>query len=121
MLADDDPRVHEAAARLRNDGLAEPVVIGRDLGSLADAAHPEADELVAELLRSHPERFDLLLGGQQLLAQGFGPRVCVDERMRISSLGCDWRSACTRSWSRAVCVRRVRGTVRSLDNPSVSD
>ncbi|MEC7968608.1 MAG: phosphate acyltransferase [Actinomycetota bacterium] len=49
VLADDDPRAHEAAARLRNDGLAEPVVIGRDLGSLADAAHPEADELVAEL------------------------------------------------------------------------
>ena len=49
VLADDDPRAHEAAARLRNDGLAEPVVIGRDLASLADAAHPEADELVAEL------------------------------------------------------------------------
>ena len=49
VLADDDPRAHEAAARLRNDGLAEPVVIGRDLASLADAAHSEADELVAEL------------------------------------------------------------------------
>ena len=49
VLADDAPRAHEAAARLRNDGLAEPVVIGRDLASLADAAHPEADELVAEL------------------------------------------------------------------------
>ena len=49
VLADNDPRAHEAAARLRTDGLAEPVVIGRDLGSLADAAHPEADELVAEL------------------------------------------------------------------------
>ena len=43
------PARRKAAARLRNDGLAEPVVIGRDLGSLADAAHPEADELVAEL------------------------------------------------------------------------
>ncbi|MGB0501954.1 MAG: phosphate acyltransferase, partial [Acidimicrobiales bacterium] len=49
VLADDDPRAHEAAARLRNDGLAEPVVIGRDLASVADAAHPEADELVARL------------------------------------------------------------------------
>ena len=38
VLADDDPRAHEAAARLRNDGLAEPVVIGRDRGT-ADLFH----------------------------------------------------------------------------------
>ncbi|MEM9204169.1 MAG: phosphate acyltransferase [Actinomycetota bacterium] len=49
LLADDDPRAHEAAARLNADGLAEAIVIGRDLGSLADAAHPAADELVADL------------------------------------------------------------------------
>lgn len=49
VLADDDPRAHEAADRLAADGLAEPVLIGRDLGSLADADHPAADELVAEL------------------------------------------------------------------------
>ena len=49
VLADDDPRAHAAADRLRSDGLAEPIVIGRDLGSLADAGHRAAEELVAEL------------------------------------------------------------------------
>lgn len=49
LLADDDPRVHEAADRLNADGLADAIVIGRDLGSLADADHPQAEELVAEL------------------------------------------------------------------------
>ncbi|MEM9467845.1 MAG: phosphate acyltransferase [Actinomycetota bacterium] len=49
VLADDDPRAHEAAARLIADGLVDPVVVGRDLGSLADAGHPDADALVAEL------------------------------------------------------------------------
>ena len=48
LLADDDPRAHEAADRLNADGLAEAIVIGRDLGSLADAGHPAAEELVAE-------------------------------------------------------------------------
>ncbi len=49
LLADDDPRAHEAAARLAADGLAEPIVIGRELGSLAEAGHPAAEELVADL------------------------------------------------------------------------
>ena len=49
VLADDDPRTHAAADRLASQRLAEPVVIGRDLGSLADAGHPAAEELVAEL------------------------------------------------------------------------
>ena len=49
LLADDDPRAHEAADRLNADGLVEAVVIGRDLGSLADAGHGPADELVAAL------------------------------------------------------------------------
>lgn len=49
LLADDDPRAHEAAARLTTAGLAEAVVIGRDIGSLADAGHAEAEMLVAEL------------------------------------------------------------------------
>ena len=49
VLADDDPRAHAAADRLRSDGLAEPIVIGRDLGSLADAGHRAAEELVADL------------------------------------------------------------------------
>jgi len=48
LLADDDPRAHEAADRLNAAGLADAVVIGRDLGSLADAAHPAAEALVAE-------------------------------------------------------------------------
>ena len=43
LLADDDPRAHKAAARLNGDGLAEAIVIGRDLGSLADAGHPDAE------------------------------------------------------------------------------
>jgi phosphate acetyltransferase len=49
LLADDDARAYTAADRLNADGLAEVLVIGRDLGSLADAAHPAADELVADL------------------------------------------------------------------------
>jgi phosphotransacetylase len=50
LLADSgDDRAHEAAERLNADGLAEAVVIGRDLGSLADAGHPPAEELIAEL------------------------------------------------------------------------
>lgn len=49
VLADDDPRTHAAADRLASQRLAEPVVIGRDLGSLADAGHPAAEELVADL------------------------------------------------------------------------
>ena len=49
LLADDDPRAHSAAARLRADGLAEPVVIGRDLTSLAEAGHDAAIALVDEL------------------------------------------------------------------------
>lgn len=49
LLADNDQRAHDAADRLNVDGLAEAIVIGRDIGSLADADHHEADELVAEL------------------------------------------------------------------------
>jgi phosphate acetyltransferase len=49
LLADDDPRAHDAADRLNADGLAEAIVIGRDLGSLADAGHDAAEALVTEL------------------------------------------------------------------------
>jgi len=50
LLADaGDERAHAAADRLNADGLAEAVVIGRDLGSLADAGHAPADALVEEL------------------------------------------------------------------------
>ncbi len=50
LLADgDDPRAAEAAARLRSEGLAEPLLIGRDVACLADAGHAPATELVAEL------------------------------------------------------------------------
>ena len=49
VIADNDARAHEAADRLNADGLAEALVIGRDLGSLAEAAHRAADELVADL------------------------------------------------------------------------
>jgi phosphotransacetylase len=50
LLADaGDGRAHEAADRLNADDLAEALVFGRDLGSLADAAHPEAEALVDEL------------------------------------------------------------------------
>ncbi len=49
VLADDDPRAIEAARRLEAEGLVEPIVIGRDLGSLADADHPPAEALVADL------------------------------------------------------------------------
>jgi phosphotransacetylase len=50
LLADaDDPRAHAAADRLNAERLAEAVVIGRDLGTLAEADHPAADELLAEL------------------------------------------------------------------------
>lgn len=48
LLADDDPRTRAAADRLNAEGLAEAVVIGRDLGSLADVGHPAAEALVAE-------------------------------------------------------------------------
>lgn len=43
ILADrGDDRAVEAADRLNADGLADAVVIGRDIGSLADVGHPEA-------------------------------------------------------------------------------
>lgn len=49
LLADNDSRAREAADRINVDGLAEALVIGRDLGSLAEAGHPAAGELVADL------------------------------------------------------------------------
>jgi len=49
ILADDDPRACDAADRLNAEGLAEAIVLGRDLGSLTDADHPAAEQLVAEL------------------------------------------------------------------------
>lgn len=50
LLADaGDARADEAADRLNREGLAEAIVVGRDLGSLAGAAHPPAEALVAEL------------------------------------------------------------------------
>lgn len=49
LLADNDPRAHEAADRLNADGLADAIVIGRDMGSLAEADHLPAEELVAGL------------------------------------------------------------------------
>ena len=50
ILADrGDDRAVEAADRLNAEGLAHALVIGRDIGSLADVGHPEAGELVAEL------------------------------------------------------------------------
>ncbi len=55
LLADDDPRAYGAADRLNAEGLAEALVIGRDIGSLAEAAHPEADELVADLASATEE------------------------------------------------------------------
>ncbi len=48
LLADNDPRTREAADRLNADGLVEALVIGRDLGSLAEAGHPAAEELVEQ-------------------------------------------------------------------------
>ncbi|MDG1876822.1 MAG: phosphate acyltransferase [Acidimicrobiales bacterium] len=48
LLADNDPRTCEAADRLNADGLVEALVIGRDLGSLAEAGHPAAEELVEQ-------------------------------------------------------------------------
>ena len=50
LLADDDPRALEAARRLNDDGLAEAIVIGRDLTALADAGDDEFAK--ANLLRS---------------------------------------------------------------------
>jgi len=49
LLADDDPRSHEAADRLNAEGLAEAIVIGRDLASLTHAGHPAAEALVERL------------------------------------------------------------------------
>ena len=50
VLADaGDDRAAAAADRLNAEGLVEAIVIGRDLGSLGDAGHPAAEELVAEL------------------------------------------------------------------------
>lgn len=50
LLADaGDDRAAEAADRLNADGLVDAVVIGRDLGSLAEAGHEPAEALVAEL------------------------------------------------------------------------
>ena len=50
ILADaGDARALEAADRLNAAGLAEAVVLGRDLGSLQEAGHTTAEELVEEL------------------------------------------------------------------------
>ncbi len=50
LLADaGDDRAAAAADRLNADGLAEALVIGRDIGSLTDAGHAPADALIAEL------------------------------------------------------------------------
>ena len=50
LLADaGDGRAHAAADRLNREGLVDALVIGRDLGSLTDASHPAAEDLVAEL------------------------------------------------------------------------
>lgn len=50
LLADGgDARAHAAADRLNTEGLADALVIGRDLGSLADAGHAPAEELVDTL------------------------------------------------------------------------
>jgi len=50
VLADtDDERAHRAADQLNDEGLVDAVVIGRDVGSLAEAGHPAAEQLVAEL------------------------------------------------------------------------
>ncbi|MGI9603653.1 MAG: phosphate acyltransferase [Acidimicrobiales bacterium] len=50
ILADaGDDRAVQAADRLARDGLVDPVVIGRDVATLAEVGHAAADELVAEL------------------------------------------------------------------------
>ncbi len=50
MLADaGDHRALEAAGHLRADGLAEPLVVGRDIGTVAEAGHAAADELADRL------------------------------------------------------------------------
>jgi len=49
LLADNDPRALEAADRLNAEGLAEALVIGRDLGSLREIDHGPALELVERL------------------------------------------------------------------------
>lgn len=49
LLADNDPRALEAADRLNAEGLAEALVIGRDLGSLRDIDHGPALELIDRL------------------------------------------------------------------------
>jgi phosphotransacetylase len=50
LLADGgDARAHAAADRLNADGLVDAVVIGRDLGSIGDADHPPAEDLLDEL------------------------------------------------------------------------
>jgi len=51
VLADSgDHRAIDAAGRLRADGLAEPILIGHDLASIAEACHPEADQLAEQLM-----------------------------------------------------------------------
>lgn len=50
LLADrGDDRAAAAAQRLNAEGLADALVVGHDIGSLADAGHAPAEELVAEL------------------------------------------------------------------------
>lgn len=55
LLADDDPRALEAARRLNDDGLAEAIVIGRDLTALADAGDDEAIAIVEERAAVAPD------------------------------------------------------------------
>ena len=53
LLADaGDRRAHAAADRLNAEGLADALVLGREINSLADAAHPAADALVEKLLEA---------------------------------------------------------------------
>ncbi len=53
VLADaGDPRATDAAARLRADGLAEPIVMGSDVGSLGELDDPAVDQAVQAVVEA---------------------------------------------------------------------
>ncbi|MEM7096465.1 MAG: phosphate acyltransferase [Actinomycetota bacterium] len=49
VLADDDPRAHAAATRLRSEGLAEVAVMGTDVGSPGQLGIAAVDETAAQV------------------------------------------------------------------------
>ncbi len=103
VLADaGDDRAVEAAARLRAEGLAVPIVIGTDIASVADLGDPGAAEIAARLLAE---------------AEAAGKTINVNDPLMVATIAVKsgWADGCVAGASRATAdvIRaglRVLGT-----------